>query len=148
MTSYLLDTHVWPWLQTTPERIRHEVVEVLADRASTLLLSAASSWEMAIEYRLGQLPLPEPPAEYVPERMRLSGVTALPIEHAHALRVADLPEHHGDPFDRLIIAQAQLLGVPIVTADGQFDDYEVETVPRRGRRLRGGTGHAPALSLR
>ena len=129
MTSYVLDTHVWLWLQTAPERIRDEVVDLLADRANTLLLSAASSWEIAIKYRLGKLPLPEPPAEYVPERMRLSGVTALPVEPAHALRVADLPEHHGDPFDRLIIAQAQLLNVPIVTADGQFDAYEVETVP-------------------
>lgn len=128
MTSYLLDTHVWLWLQTTPERLRHEVVDLLGDRANTVLLSAASSWEIAIKYRLGKLPLPEPPAEYVPERMRLSGVTPLPIEHAHALRVADLPEHHADPFDRLIIAQAQLLNVPIVTADGQFVSYEVETV--------------------
>ena len=129
MTSYLLDTHVWLWLQTTPERMRQEVVELLADRANTLLLSAASSWEIAIRYRLGKLPLPEPPVDYVPERMRLSGVTALPIEHAHALRVGALPEHHGDPFDRLIIAQAQLLSVPIVTGDGQFAAYEVETVP-------------------
>ena len=128
MTSYLLDTHVWLWLQTTPERIRPELVDVLADRANTLLLSAASSWEIAIKYRLGKLPLPEPPAEYVPTRMRLSGVSGLPIEHAHALRVGDLPEHHGDPFDRLLIAQAQLLNVPIVTADGQFDAYEVERV--------------------
>jgi PIN domain nuclease of toxin-antitoxin system len=81
----LLDTHVWLWLQTAPERIRHEVVELLVDRANTVLFSAASSWEIAIKYRLGKLPLPEPPADYVPGRMRLSGVTALPIEHAHAL---------------------------------------------------------------
>jgi PIN domain nuclease of toxin-antitoxin system len=128
VTSYLLDTHVWLWLQTTPDRLRDEVVDLLADRANTLLLSAASSWEIAIKSRLGKLPLPESPAEYVPERMRLSGVTALPIEHAHALRVADLPEHHGDPFDRLIIAQSQLLNVAIVTADSQFVAYEVETV--------------------
>jgi PIN domain nuclease of toxin-antitoxin system len=128
VTSYLLDTHVWLWLQTTPERIRDEVVDLLADRGNTLLLSAASSWEIAIKYRLGKLPLPEPPAEYVPERMRLSGVTALQVEHAHALRVADLPEHHGDPFDRLIVAQAQSLNVAIVTADRQFGAYEVETL--------------------
>jgi PIN domain nuclease of toxin-antitoxin system len=55
-------------------------------------------------------------------------VTALPVEHAHARRVADLPEHHGDPFDRLIVAQAQSLNVPIVTADSQFGAYEVEAV--------------------
>lgn len=128
MTSYLLDTHVWLWLQTTPERVRDKVVGLLADRAHTLLLSAASSWEMAIKYRLGKLPLPEPPADYVPERMRLTGVVPLPVEHAHALRVADLPQHHSDPFDRLIVAQAQLLGVPIVTADPQLDAYEVEII--------------------
>lgn len=128
MNSYLLDTHVWLWLQTTPERMRKDVISLLADRTNTLLLSAASSWEMAIKYRLGKLPLPEPPADYVPERMRLTGVTPLPVEHAHALRVADLPQHHSDPFDRLIVAQAQLLGVPIVTADPQLNAYEVELI--------------------
>ncbi|SDY89281.1 PIN domain nuclease, a component of toxin-antitoxin system (PIN domain) [Modestobacter sp. DSM 44400] len=128
MTRYLLDTHVWLWLQTTPERLRDEVGALLADRTNTLLLSAVSSWEIAVKYRLGKLPLPEPPAEYVPERMRRSGVTPLPIEHVHALRVADLPEHHSDPFDRLLVAQAQLLDVPIVTADGQLAAYEVEIV--------------------
>jgi PIN domain nuclease of toxin-antitoxin system len=129
VTSYLLDTHVWLWLQTTPEQVRDDVVGLLADRANTLLLSAASSWEMAIKSRLGKLPLPEPPADYVPERMRLTGVTPLPVEHAHALRVADLPQHHTDPFDRLLVAQAQLLGVPIVTADPQLNAYEVEIIP-------------------
>lgn len=128
MTSFLLDTHVWLWLQTTPERVPDGVVGLLADRANTLLLSAASSWEIAIKYRLGKLLLPEPPAEYVPDRMRLTGVTPLPVEHAHALRVADLPLHHHDPFDRLIVAQAQLLGVPIVTADPQFAAYEVQLI--------------------
>src|SRR3954447_23806430 len=83
--------HVWLWLQTTPGRLPDEVRELLADPANTLLLSTASSWEIAIEYRLGRLPLPQPPAEYVPDRMRVSGVTSLPIEHMHALRVADLP---------------------------------------------------------
>jgi PIN domain nuclease of toxin-antitoxin system len=129
VTSLLLDTHVWLWLQTTPERLSDEVREQLADPVNTLLLSAASSWEIAIKYRLGKLPLPDPPAEYVPDRMRLSGVTSLPIEQMHALRVADLPDHHHDPFDRLIVAQAQELRIPIVTADEQFSAYSVELVP-------------------
>jgi PIN domain nuclease of toxin-antitoxin system len=128
VTSYLLDTHVWLWLQTTPERLSDEVRELLTEPANTLLLSAASSWEIAIKYRIGKLPLPETPAKYVPDRMRLSGVTPLPIEQQHALRVADLPDHHNDPFDRLIVAQAQELGIPIVTADEQLSAYSVDIV--------------------
>jgi PIN domain nuclease of toxin-antitoxin system len=128
VTRYLLDTHVWLWLQTTPERLGDEVGELLANRTSILLLSAASGWEIAIKYRLGKLPLPEPPAEYVPDRMRLSGVMPLPIEHAHALRVAELPDHHNDPFDRLLVAQAQELAIPIVTADHQLSAYSVDLV--------------------
>jgi len=128
VTRYLLDTHVWLWLQTTPERLRPEVGQLLADRTNTLLLSAASSWEIAIKHRLGKLSLPEPPAEYVPNRMRLSGVTPLPVEHEHALRVAELPDPHNDPFDRLLVAQAQELAIPIVTADKQLSAYSVELV--------------------
>lgn len=128
MTRYLLDTHVWLWLQTTPERLGDEVVDLLADRTNTLLLSSASSWEIAIKYRLGKLPLPEPPAAYVPDRMRLSGVIPLPVEHSHALRIGDLPDHHSDPFDRLLVAQAQELAIPIVTADHQLSAYSVDLV--------------------
>ena len=128
MTRYLLDTHVWLWLQTTPERLGDEVGELVAARTNTLLLSAASGWEIAIKYRLGKLPLPEPPGVYVPDRMQLSGVTPLPVEHAHALRVAELPDHHSDPFDRLLVAQAQELAIPIVTADAQLSAYSVDLI--------------------
>jgi PIN domain nuclease of toxin-antitoxin system len=128
VTRYLLDTHVWLWLQTTPERLGDEVGELVAARTNTLLLSAASGWEIAIKYRLGKLPLPEPPGVYVPDRMQLSGVTPLPVEHAHALRVAELPDHHSDPFDRLLVAQAQELAIPIVTADAQLSAYSVDLI--------------------
>lgn len=93
-----------------------------------MLFSAASSWEIAIKYAVGRLPLPKPPEEYVPDRMRTSGVTSLPVEHSHALGVAALPLHHNDPFDRLLIAQAQAESVPILTADRQFDSYDVEVL--------------------
>lgn len=126
--SYLLDTHIWLWLLTTPGRIRPDLLAELRDPRATLLLSAASSWEIAIKWALGRLPLPEPPAVYVPGRMRQSGVTGLPIEHAHALRVSALPDHHRDPFDRLIIAQAQLERLPIVTVDRAFEPYDVRMV--------------------
>jgi PIN domain nuclease of toxin-antitoxin system len=95
------------------------------DDSVDLLLSAASSWEMSIKYALGKLPLPRPPAEYVPDRMRVNGVLGIPVTHRHALHVAQLPRHHGDPFDRVLIAQAQLDDLTILTANRVFDRYEV-----------------------
>lgn len=101
-------------------------LSLLSDPENQLFLSAASSWEIAIKYAIGKLPLPMPPAEYVPSRMEISGTSALPILHAHALQVGTLPRHHGDPFDRLLIAQAQVEGLIILTSDRQFSAYEVE----------------------
>ena len=91
-------------------------------------LSAASSWEIAIKYALGRLELPEPPKTYVPSRLVRSGATAMRIEHAHVLQVAELPRHHKDPFDRLLIAQAQVEGLTIVTSDAVFERYDVRVL--------------------
>lgn len=126
--TYLLDTHVFLWLLSRPERIRPDLLEHLRDGGTTLLLSAASSWEIAIKSALGRLPLPEPPEGYVPDRMRRLGVVGLAVSHAHALRASTLPTHHRDPFDRLLVAQAQLDELAIVTVDPAFDAYDVRTV--------------------
>ncbi len=123
----LLDTHVFLWLQTEPERIGDHL-PLVEDRTTTLLLSAASAWEIAIKYGIGRLPLPEPPERYVPTRMRAIGAEALPIEHAHALAVAVLPALHRDPFDRLLIAQAGAAGAAILTADPAVAQYPAETL--------------------
>lgn len=123
----LLDTHVFLWLHTEPERLG-EHLAVVEDKRSQLLISAASSWEIAIKYGLGRLALPEPPERYVPERLRAIGAQALAIEHTHALAVAALPQLHRDPFDRLLVAQAGLLDVPILTADPQLVRYPVRTL--------------------
>lgn len=128
MSRYLVDTHVWLWMQAEPGRLRDETRELAEDLANELLLSAASVWEIAIKYRIGRLPLPEPPVTYVPERMRRSGTMPLPIEPVHALRTCELPDHHSDPFDRLLIAQAHILRIPIVTADKQIEAYDVDVV--------------------
>ena len=90
-----------------------------------LLLSSASSWEIAIKYANGRLPLPEAPETYVPSRMQATGLESLPVTHTHALRVAALPRHHDDPFDRMLVAQAQLEGLTVVTADPAFEPYDV-----------------------
>ncbi|MDQ3662682.1 MAG: type II toxin-antitoxin system VapC family toxin [Actinomycetota bacterium] len=121
----LLDTQAWLWMQVSPERFSIEARTVIEDSASELYLSAASSWEIAIKYALGRLALPAPPAEYVPSRMERSGVTPLPVEHVHALHVSELPLHHRDPFDRVLVAQALLERLTVLTSDPRFDDYEV-----------------------
>lgn len=125
---FLIDTHCWLWRQVSPERIRGSTLEVLTDTNNQVLFSAASAWEIAIKFHLGKLALPIPPEEYVPSRMKLSGTDALPVLHVHALRVASLPPHHGDPFDRLIIAQAQHENIAVVTGDEMFSRYDVRTL--------------------
>ncbi len=122
----LLDTHVWLWMVAEPERFSEEATSLLEDPANELLLSAASSLEIAIKYGLGKLLLPATPSRYVPEQIERTGVTPIPIEHSHALAVADLPVHHRDPFDRLLVATARLEDVPIMTADRQLQPYEIE----------------------
>lgn len=121
----LLDTQVWLWWLSEPERLPERIASELKRSRNELFLSVASSWEIAIKHALGKLPLPEPPAEFVPKRLLRDGVKTLHIEHRHALHVAGLPPAHQDPFDRLLIAQAQLERMPVATVDGKFARYEV-----------------------
>ena len=81
----LLDTHVWLWSVVSPERITPEVRDVLENPDNALILSVASSWEIAIKYRLGKLSLPEPPEEFIQPRLIRDGIESLPIEHRHAV---------------------------------------------------------------
>ena len=124
----LLDTHCWLWMQAAPERLSDRVRDLLVDGDNILLFSAASSWEIALKYAQGKLALPDPPSRYVPSRIQTSGVTPIPVEHAHALRVAELPLHHRDPFDRLLIAQAQLEQASLVTVDEKLRAYDVDLI--------------------
>lgn len=123
----LLDTHIFLWLHTEPERLGDHM-DLMEDQRNTALVSAVVSWEIAIKNGLGRLPLPEPPERYVPERLRAIGAESLPIEHTHALAVAKIPLLHRDPFDRLLVAQAGLLDLPILTADPQIAAYPVRTL--------------------
>lgn len=123
----LLDTHVFLWLQTEPERLG-ERLPAVEDPATELLLSAASAWEIALKHSAGKLPLPDPPQRYVPERLSAIEARSLPVEHAHALATATLPPLHRDPFDRLLIAQSALLDIPILTADEAVARYPVRTL--------------------
>jgi len=126
--TVLLDTHCWLWWIADPDRISAEARARIADPHTTILFSAASSWEIAIKCATGRLALPEPPEDFVIPRLARDGFLPLAVRHVHALRVAGLPPHHRDPFDRLLIAQAQVERVPIVTADHQFAAYDVELI--------------------
>lgn len=123
----LLDTHVWLWLQFAPERLGGALL-LAEDPANELLLSAASSWEIAIKWALGRLTLPEPPAAYVRDRVVTTGVIPVPVHHSHALAVASLPPHHRDPFDRLLVVQAIAEGASLMTADPSLRPYDVALV--------------------
>lgn len=126
----LLDTHVWLWMQTDPDRLGG-VAAAIADGDNEVFLSAASSWEISIKYDLGRLALPLPPGDYVPSRLVESGTTPLAIEHAQTLAAGALPPIHRDPFDRLLVAQSRALGVPLVSADPIFERYDVELIQAR-----------------
>jgi len=124
----LLDTQCWLWMSLSPERFSPRARALVEAREHVLYLSAASAWEIAIKHALGKLRLPEPPLKYVPARVAALGVQPLAIEHQHALQVATLPAHHRDPFDRLLVAQAQVDDLPILTADPLFAAYHVKTI--------------------
>ena len=111
-----------------PERLSEPSRALVVATDNELLLSAASAWEIAIKYALGKLRLPEAPGDLIPRLMARTGITPLPVHHRHALRVATLPPKHRDPFDRLLVAQAQIEKVPILSADRSFDLYDVEVL--------------------
>ena len=122
----LLDTSVWLWSLTTLERLNDKARDLLSNGEDEFYLSAASSWEIVIKAALGKLRLPEPAASYIPRRMARQGIRPLSVTHIHVLAISDLPLHHSDPFDRLLIAQARAEGMTILTADLAFEPYEVE----------------------
>ena len=124
----LLDTQAWLWMLAAPERFAPATRKLLTKSANELVLSAASAWEIAIKHGLGKLRLPDAPERAVPELMARSGVIPLPVLHRHALRAATLPPKHRDPFDRLLVAQAQIEDLSILTADRSFRLYDVRVI--------------------
>lgn len=123
----LLDTHVFLWFVAGDARLSRRARRTLDDSRAVLLLSAASVWEMAIKASLGRLTLPTTAGEYIAGKMK-NGLQMLPIEWIHAAAVETLPAHHRDPFDRLLIAQAQLEECAIVSADPAFRQYDVRVI--------------------
>ena len=137
--TVLVDTTGLLFALLSPERLSPRARRVLEDRSSALVWSAASTWEVVVKTRLGRLDLGGDVATVLGEQLLRMGMRILPVEQAHSLRVASLPDvdwidtsgasrRHADPFDRLIVAQALVEGLPILSSDDQFDRYPVERV--------------------
>jgi PIN domain nuclease of toxin-antitoxin system len=124
----IVDTHAFLWLLADDPRLSAQARVALEADANTIFVSAASAYEIAIKSRLGRLELPEPAESYVIDRLALGAFQPLAITIAHAARAGALPPIHGDPWDRLLVAQAQVEGIPIVTADRAISEYDVETI--------------------
>jgi PIN domain nuclease of toxin-antitoxin system len=126
--KYLLDTSVFLWSAGAPEKLNKQATSLLSSNASELYLSAASSWEIAIKFALGSLTLLKPPSEFIPHAMRALALRSLDITHFHSLAAGELPRHHQDPFDRMLVAQARSETMVLLTADSTLTRYDVETV--------------------
>lgn len=131
----LLDTHVFLWWVLDDERLTAFVRDFVANGKNELFLSSASCWEMMIKAKLGRLAFPEAPEKFIPDQMNQNKLTGLPIQIVHALHIHSLPEHHKDPFDRMLIAQAQVERMPIITNDSLLAAYDVKIIwDKKGKR--------------
>jgi PIN domain nuclease of toxin-antitoxin system len=122
----LLDTHAFLWWATNDDRLSPVAREVIAE--GRVLLSVATPWEMTIKHALGRLELRDAPRTLVYAQVARHGFETLGVSLEHVLGVADLPPHHDDPFDRLLIAQARVERLTIVTVDAAFSSYDVGVV--------------------
>ncbi len=126
--NYLLDTHTFLWWIDNDTRLSKTAREVIVNPDNEIVISVISTWEIIIKYSLGKIELSESPKDYIEEMLAVNEFTVLPIKLAHTFKIAELPNHHKDPFDRLLIAQSQIEQIPIVTLDKQIIKYPVQTI--------------------
>ena len=124
----LLDTHAFLWMVTDDERLSRRARKVIADGNNELFLSAASAWELVLKAQARKLELDGGAAVFLREELGRNAISLLPIGLPHVLQLAELPPLHRDPFDRLLIAQAQVEGLPVLTADRTIKKYAVQTI--------------------
>ena len=124
--NILLDTHAFLWWITDDTKLSQTAGNLMGDENNTLYWSAASSWEVAIKYALGRLPLPEQPEIFLPAELEQNRIESLLITDEHAFHAGQLPLHHRDPFDRMLIAQAQRESLILLSSDSLFDLYDVD----------------------
>ncbi|MCE7869594.1 type II toxin-antitoxin system VapC family toxin [bacterium CPR1] len=123
--SYLLDTHAWLWARSNSSQLGPKTRVLLGSPRARIFLSAVAAWEIAIKWRLGKLELPRHPLEMVQDSLTANALTPLPVKFEHACLVADLADHHQDPFDRLLVAQAIVEGLELITSDAILSLYPI-----------------------
>lgn len=126
--NYLIDTHCWLWWHMNPDRLSRQAFELIEDGETSISFSVVSAWEIGIKYSLKKLKLPLHPYEYIPKRLEISYMDVLPVQLEHALQVEKLPDHHKDPFDRLLIAQAVAENLTVISSDRQLQSYNIDLV--------------------
>jgi PIN domain nuclease of toxin-antitoxin system len=121
----LVDAHTLIWAVDDPSKLGRQAVTALQDPGNDLILSAGTIWEIAIKVGLGKLSLSMPYREWMNQAITDLGMAVLPITVEYADVQGNLPRHHGDPFDRLLVAQAQVENMALVSADPGFDPYGI-----------------------
>lgn len=124
----LLDTHPFLWWVGGDSQLSDRARELIADGSNEVLFSVASAWEIVVKTSLGRLWLQEDPETFIGEQLEANAFGVLPIHLRHALALAGLPDLHRDPFDRMLVAQAQSDRIAIVSGDRQVAAYPVEVV--------------------
>lgn len=126
--NVLLDTHAFLWWVIDDSQLSITAKAMIAEPTNTIYLSVVSAWEIIIKERTGKLSLPESPETYIPSRLIANRFVTLPVEMPHVLQIAALPDHHRDPFDRLLIAQSQVENLPLLTVDHLISQYSVNVI--------------------
>jgi len=125
--NVLLDTCTFLWITLEPARLSAQAKRIFAEPANRFSLSVISAWEIALKYGMGQLSLLQPPHLFVPTQRSRLGIALLPLSEQAALYVPNLPRHHKDPFDRLLICQAIMDQLVILTPDPLIQQYPIQT---------------------
>jgi len=124
----LVDTCTFLWSNTDPVKLSPLARQLYLDPDNDLYLSAISAWEIAVKHMAGRLSLPEPAAQYVPSRRTANGIQTLELDEEAVLQLPKLPPIHGDPFDRMLICQAIVNGLAILTPDEWIMQYPVRVL--------------------
>ena len=124
----LLDTHAFVWAVASPERLSSTASEAILSPRNQLYLSSATAWELATKYRIGKLPQAKPIVDAFEALAADLTASLLPISHDHAIRAGLMPGEHRDPFDRMLVAQAQIENLYLVTRDPAFGSFDVSVV--------------------